>query len=158
MPVSISEIAAGSSKASVTTPEDATPIDSPETDMEPVASPGGVTPLVDSPDGTEQTPGPPESRTARLGRAWHWLLAFSFPRRFPVVQFPNLPLALAFVGGQAASRLHGSAHFYAQGISYLSMAVWAYLELFEGVNWFRRLLGAFYVASTAVHLEHALNH
>jgi hypothetical protein len=146
--VSVSEIAAGSNQGSATMPDAATPVDSPETAMEPLASPGG----------TDETPSPPESRSARLGRAWHWLLAFSFPRRFPVIQFPNLPLALAFVGGQAASRLHGSAHFYAQGISYLSMAVWAYLELFEGVNWFRRLLGAFYVASTAVHLEHALNH
>jgi hypothetical protein len=145
--VSVSEIAAGSEQAPATTPDSATPVDSPETAMEPV----------DSLD-TKEPPGPPETRSARLGRAWHWLLAFSFPRRFPIIQFPNLPLALAFVAGQAASRLHGSAHFYAQGISYLSMAVWAYLELFEGVNWFRRLLGAFYMASTAVHLEHALNH
>ncbi len=104
-------------------------------------------------------PGPPsaDSTLTRLLRAWRWLRAFSFPRRFPIIQFPNLPLAVAFVSGQAAHRLSGSPRVYAQAISYLSMAVWAYLELFEGVNWFRRLLGAFYIVSTAVHLEHALH-
>ena len=84
------------------------------------------------------------------------MLAFSWPRRFAIVQFPNLPLALAFVAGQAAHHLRGSGHTYALAISYLAMAVWAYLELFEGVNWFRRLLGAYYAGSTAVHLQHAL--
>jgi hypothetical protein len=103
-------------------------------------------------------PPPHDPWTTRLRRAFRWLLAFSFPRRFPIIQFPNLPLALAFVAGQTSSRTHGTIHIYANAISYLSMAVWAYLELFEGVNWFRRLLGAFYVASTAYHLEHALSH
>jgi hypothetical protein len=38
------------------------------------------------------------------------------------------------------------------------MAVWAYLELFQGVNTFRRLLGLAYTISTAVHLASALHH
>jgi hypothetical protein len=38
------------------------------------------------------------------------------------------------------------------------MAVWAYLELFQGVNKFRRLLGLAYTLSTAVHLASALPH
>jgi hypothetical protein len=38
------------------------------------------------------------------------------------------------------------------------MAIWAYLELFSGVNAFRRLLGLAYTISTAVHLANALHH
>jgi hypothetical protein len=41
-------------------------------------------------------------------------------------------------------------------ISYLAMTIWAYAELTDGVNWFRRLLGLGYVISTAVHQALAL--
>lgn len=53
---------------------------------------------------------------------------------------------------------HGHVHYDAQAVSYLAMAVWAYLELFHGVNLFRRSLGLAYTISTAVHLAHALHH
>jgi hypothetical protein len=96
-------------------------------------------------------------RGHRLVDALRWLRAFSWPRRFPIVQFPNLPLALAFVSGEVARRTHGSAHASALAVSYLAMGVWAWLELTDGVNWFRRLLGAYYVASTTLHLTHTLH-
>lgn len=98
-----------------------------------------------------------DPRARRLRHALRWLRAFSWPRRFPIIQFPNLPLALAFVSGELAHHTRGSWHASALAISYLSMAVWAWLELTAGVNWFRRLLGAFYVASTTVHLARALH-
>jgi hypothetical protein len=82
----------------------------------------------------------------------------SWPRRFPIAQFPNNPLIAAFVAGQVAAQLHGAGHFDAQAISYLAMAVWAYEELAHGVNWFRHGLGLFYVISTGVHLALALRH
>lgn len=105
------------------------------------------------------TPQPhPESRAKRLWQTFQKVRALGWPRRFPIVQFPNLPLALAFVSGQAARRLSGSAHASALAISFLAMGVWAYLELTDGVNWFRRLLGAYYIAITALHLGHALDH
>ena len=31
--------------------------------------------------------------------AYKRLTKFSFPRRFPIVQFPNLPLIIAFLAG-----------------------------------------------------------
>jgi hypothetical protein len=71
---------------------------------------------------------------------------FGWPRGFPVVQFPNLPLLAAFVSGRAAAMIH------------LAMAIWAYEELVHGVNWFRHLLGLVYVVSTAMHLARALGH
>jgi hypothetical protein len=91
-------------------------------------------------------------------RAYKRLTQLSFPRSYPIVQFPNAPLILAFVSGLLAHYSHGRAHSYAQAISYLAMAIWAYLELFHGVNAFRRLLGLAYTISTAVHLANALHH
>ena len=83
---------------------------------------------------------------------------FSWPRGFPLVQFPNLPLILAFAGGLAASMMHGVGHRDALAVSYLAMALWAYEELVDGVNWFRHLLGLVYVVSTATHLAMAIRH
>jgi len=35
----------------------------------------------------------------RVREAYKRLTEFSFPRRFPIVQFPNLPLIIAFLAG-----------------------------------------------------------
>jgi hypothetical protein len=70
----------------------------------------------------------------RARRVWRNLTALSFPRSYPIVQFPNAPLILAFGSGLLAQNSHGHEHSYAQAISYLSMAVWAYLELFQGMS------------------------
>jgi hypothetical protein len=91
-------------------------------------------------------------------RAFRRLTELSFPRSYPIVQFPNAPLILAFASGLVAQNSHGLERSYAQAISYLAMAIWAYLELFHGVNAFRRLLGLAYTISTAVHLANALHH
>ena len=89
-------------------------------------------------------------------RAFKRLTQLSFPRSYPIVQFPNAPLILAFASGLLAQHSHGHVHSYAQAVSYLSMGIWAYLELFHGVNTFRRLLGLAYTISTALHLANAL--
>jgi hypothetical protein len=91
-------------------------------------------------------------------RAFRRLTQISFPRSYPIVQFPNAPLILAFASGLLAHHTHGREHSYAQAISYLAMTIWAYLELFYGVNAFRMLLGLAYTISTAVHLANALHH
>lgn len=74
--------------------------------------------------------------------AYKRVTALSFPPRFPIVQFPNLPLVIAFAAGWTATALAGRPHGYAEAVSYLAMTVWAHEELVRGVNWFRRLLGA----------------
>jgi hypothetical protein len=94
---------------------------------------------------------------ATAWRSFQRLTQLSFPRSYPIVQFPNLALILAFASGLAARYSHGHAHADAQAVSYLSTAVWAYLELFRGVNAFRRLLGLGYTISTVVHLAAALH-
>lgn len=95
-----------------------------------------------------------------MGRPWRLfkrLTRIGFPKRFPIIQFPNGPLVVAFVSGMVAGKLHGLGHAYAQSLSYLSLGLWAYLELVSGVNWFRRLLGLGYATSTFVHLALALH-
>jgi hypothetical protein len=91
-------------------------------------------------------------------RAFQRLTELSFPRSYPIIQFPNATLILAFVSGLVAQHTHGHEHSGARAVSYLSMAIWAYLELFQGVNAFRKLLGLAYTVSTAVHLAAALHH
>jgi hypothetical protein len=89
--------------------------------------------------------------------AYKRLTEFSFPRRFPIVQFPNLPLIIAFLAGQGGTFLHGSAHSYAMAVSYLAMTIWAYEELVHGVNWFRHLLGLVFVILMIVRVAHAVH-
>jgi hypothetical protein len=86
------------------------------------------------------------------------LSAWSFPRRFPIVQFPNLPLIVAFLASEAGRVVGAAEHPYARSISYLAMTIWAYEELAEGVNWFRHLLGFVYVVIMVVRVAHALMH
>jgi hypothetical protein len=65
-----------------------------------------------------------------------------WPRRFPVVQFPNRPLLLAFAGWGLAAEASGTAHEVGRAVFTLGLSVWAWEEAVGGVNWFRRLLGA----------------
>lgn len=63
---------------------------------------------------------------------------------YTVAQAPNAPLVIALIG-VVASRLlaEGStAYGLARAVFFAAFTIWAYLELAEGVNGFRRLLGA----------------
>jgi hypothetical protein len=64
-----------------------------------------------------------------------------WPRGFPVAQFPNPPLLLAFAGWGLAAATGGTAHDVGRAVFTLGLAVWALEEALRGVNWFRRLLG-----------------
>jgi hypothetical protein len=88
--------------------------------------------------------------------AFKRLTALGFPRRFPIVQFPNLPLIVAFVAGEATKFVQGSGHSFAESVSYLAMTIWAYEELVDGINWFRRALGLAYVIILVVRVAHAV--
>jgi hypothetical protein len=97
------------------------------------------------------------SDAAVIGSGFSRLTQLGWPRSFPIVQFPNAPLIIAFLAGQVGAHVHGHAHADASAISYMGMTVWAYEELVHGVNWFRHLLGLAYVISTAAHLALALH-
>lgn len=64
-----------------------------------------------------------------------------WPRRFPIAQFPNPPLLLAFAGWGIAAESSGTAHETGRAVFTAGLAVWAWQEAASGVNWFRRLLG-----------------
>lgn len=64
-----------------------------------------------------------------------------WPRRFPIAQFPNPPLLLAFAGSGLARETGGTAHDLGRALSTVGLTVWAWEEAVDGVNWFRRLLG-----------------
>lgn len=65
-----------------------------------------------------------------------------WPQRFPIAQFPNPPLLLAFAGWGLAAKSSGATHGVGRAVFTLGFAVWAWEEAVGGINWFRRLLGA----------------
>jgi len=81
---------------------------------------------------------------------------FSWPKRFPIVQFPNAPLIVGLVAGEVGAHTRADGHVFALSVSYVAMSIWAYLELTQGVNWFRRMLGVGYLAFAAVRVALAL--
>jgi hypothetical protein len=64
-----------------------------------------------------------------------------WPRRFPIAQFPNPPLLLAFAGLGLAAVAGAAAHDAGRAVFTVGLAVWALQEALSGVNWFRRVLG-----------------
>ena len=64
-----------------------------------------------------------------------------WPASFPVAQFPNAPLLLALGGAAVAAATDDSVHAYARATFYVGLTAWAWEELADGANWFRRALG-----------------
>jgi hypothetical protein len=85
----------------------------------------------------EPTSAPTESRLRRVAS-----LSLQI-KGLTVGQFPNAPLALAVVAGLVSASTHGSPHAVARGVAVAATAVWGYLELVHGVNWFRHVLGVY---------------
>jgi hypothetical protein len=79
------------------------------------------------------------------------------PGGFVLAQWPNPPLWVALAAALAGRLTHGRVHAYATAVFYLALAVWAYLELTEGANWFRRLLGLAGLAYVLVRLAGAID-
>ena len=80
-------------------------------------------------------------------------------RGYTVAQFPNLPLGLALAGLVAGWILSSgsAAHALARAVFFVGLGIWAWLELSDGVNGFRRVLGAAGLAYTVVSLAGALD-
>jgi hypothetical protein len=64
------------------------------------------------------------------------------PRRFPIFQFPNLPLVATMAAAAIARMTQGKASRAAVELSRLGLLWWSAEEIISGANWFRRLLGA----------------
>jgi hypothetical protein len=89
--------------------------------------------------------------------AFQHLTTLGYPRRFPVVQFPNLPLVIGLLSGYGSRYVGGTGHVYLLAAGYLAMTIWAYEELARGTNWFRRLLGLAYLVILVVRVAHGLH-
>jgi hypothetical protein len=116
----------------------------------------GHTPIVAEHDQTPSAPVEPLSAAAQFWLALRQLSKLGFPRRFPLVQFPNAPLIVGVLAGAVATRMSGAGHAYLLSVSYVAITIWAYEELVHGVNWFRRLLGVACVIIVIVRIAHAL--
>ena len=92
---------------------------------------------------------------ATLGELWR-RGQHGWPARYPLAQFPNAPLLVAFAGWLAAEATDGSAHAYARAVFYAGLTVWAWEELTDGVNLFRRALGAGGLVYVVVEVGQAL--
>jgi hypothetical protein len=103
---------------------------------------------------SDGTPADPLIR--RTWEAFHRLTQLGFPRRFPIVQFPNVPLLTAWTAGWARHFVAGAGRPYLTAVVYLAMTVWAYEELANGSNWFRHLLGAAFMIILTVRVAHAV--
>jgi hypothetical protein len=101
-----------------------------------------------------------ERRRSTFSSAWgavKHLTTLGYPRRFPVVQFPNLPLIIALIAGHGIRYVAGAGHAYLLTVAYLAMTIWAYEELARGTNWFRRLLGVAFLVILVVRVADGLH-
>ena len=101
---------------------------------------------------SEGVPVGPLRKPAWLVRAQH-----GWPAGYPVAQFPNAPLAIAMAAAAASRLADGRAEGYASAVFHVALSIWAYEEVANGTNAFRRVLGAaglaFVVTSLAAELD-----
>ena len=95
-----------------------------------------------------------EERNAGCGPVdgWRELSGLGWPRAYPLVQFPNAPLWGAIAATALGWIVAGEARDYAEAAGTVAIGVWAWLELFQGVNAFRRVLGLVVLVNTLVGL------
>ena len=67
-----------------------------------------------------------------------------------IVQIPNRSLIVALAAGAGAEFAHGPARTALVTLHVAALTFWAYEELFKGVSWFRRLLGAIVLIAIVV--------
>jgi hypothetical protein len=72
---------------------------------------------------------------------WKWLFADK-SGKMVYGQMPNLPLIVWGVASLLSIvPWFASLHTVFETIAFGSLFTWAWLEIFDGANWFRRLLG-----------------
>ena len=82
-----------------------------------------------------------QRKGTQLGELWR-RGQHGWPKRFPVAQFPNPPLLLAFLGLGCAAADVGGRKDLGRSVFAVGASVWAWEEAVSGTNWFRRSLGA----------------
>jgi len=77
----------------------------------------------------------------RLIAGYRRLRGLSWPKDYPIAQFPNPPLLIGLVALGLRYLASGTWADALAAIGYVFIAIWAYLELTAGVNLFRRAIG-----------------
>jgi hypothetical protein len=73
-----------------------------------------------------------------------------WPERYPLVQFPNAPLIVAFAAALVARITDGTVQDVARLVTEVGVIMWALMEIARGSNAFRRVLGAVVLALVVV--------
>ena len=71
--------------------------------------------------------------------------------RLTITQAPNLPIAVWFGALVLAKFTSSQWYRFFELISFGALFVWAWLEIFQGDNYFRRLLGVLVMTFTIWH-------
>ncbi len=79
-----------------------------------------------------------------------------WPPDAPIAQFPNAPLLTAIAAWIVARLSDGAAHDIASAVFYVALACFAWWEVSDGVNTFRKLVGAVVLAWIVFSLSRAL--
>ena len=79
-----------------------------------------------------------------------------WPADNPVAQFPNAPLLVAIAAWIVRQFTDGTANDWASAVFYVALACFAFWELIDGVNRFRRIGGAMLLVLIAYWLAQAL--
>jgi hypothetical protein len=79
-----------------------------------------------------------------------------WPADNPLAQFPNAPLLVAIAAWVVRQFTDGPANDWASAIFYVALACFAFWELVDGVNRFRRIGGAVILAWTVYLVADAL--
>jgi hypothetical protein len=87
---------------------------------------------------------------------WKRLRGWSWPRDYPIAQFPNPPLIVGLVALGLRYLASGTWADALGAIGYVFIGVWAYLEITAGVNLFRRVLGLAGLAYVVVAITRGL--
>jgi hypothetical protein len=95
-----------------------------------------------------------ETKRATIAELWR-RGQHGWPERFPVAQFPNPPLLLAFAGWGCAATTDGTRRAVGRAVFVLGAGVWAWEEALRGTNWFRRSLGLGALAVIVARAERA---
>jgi hypothetical protein len=77
-----------------------------------------------------------------IAQAYLRLRTWSWPKSYPIAQFPNPPLIAALVALTLRWITPDAWTNALTAVGYVFLGAWAYLELAEGANAFRRVLGA----------------
>lgn len=59
-----------------------------------------------------------------------------------IAQKPNPPLLIAVGAALIEYATTGIVHTVAAAVYFVAIGTWSYLEIAQGANWFRRVLGA----------------